>query len=299
MRERFLSICRSHISLIAFCVLGLIWGSNFIYMKISTDYLSALQIVYMRVLFGFIAVFFYSLYYKKLRLSDLRHSVHFFVMSLLATSVYYFCFVKGTALLLSGIAGAVSASIPLFTFMLSVIFLPEEKVTLRKLSGITLGLLGVVIIALPSGDSLLSANVKGVLYIIAGAFSLGASFVYAKKFISPLNINPSALVTYQLSYALVVLAVIVDYNNLDNIFINTNAALGLIIGLGALGTGVAYIIYYFLVAKLGPITASSATYVPPLVALVIGAVLVGEPIALNDYIASALILAGVFLLKRK
>jgi len=288
-----------HISLIAFCVLGLIWGSNFIYMKISTDYLSALQIVYMRVLFGFIAVLGYSLQYKKLRIKDLKHILHFFVMSLLATSVYYFCFVKGTALLLSGVAGAVSASIPLFTFMLSVIFLPEEKVTLKKLAGITLGLLGVVVIAVPSGDAVFSANMKGVLYIVAGAFSLGASFVYAKKFISPLNINPPALVTYQLGCALIVLAVIVDYNNLFNIFTNTNAALGLIVGLGALGTGVAYIIYYFLVSRLGPITASSATYLPPIVALVIGAVIVGEPISMSDYIASALILAGVFLLKSK
>jgi drug/metabolite transporter (DMT)-like permease len=73
----------------------------------------------------------------------------------------------------------------------------------------------------------------------------------------------------------------------------------LIIGLGLLGTGLAYITYYYIVEKLGAISASSVTYIPPVVALLIGALLVGEPIKVADYGATVLIFIGVFLLKRK
>jgi len=71
----------------------------------------------------------------------------------------------------------------------------------------------------------------------------------------------------------------------------------LIIGLGFLGTGLAYILYYYIVDELGAVTASSVTYIPPIIALLIGAVVVNEPIANVDYVATALIFLGVFLLK--
>jgi len=69
--------------------------------------------------------------------------------------------------------------------------------------------------------------------------------------------------------------------------------------LGLLGTGLAYIIYYYIVEKLGAIAASSVTYIPPVVALLIGSLLVGEPIEMVDYAATFLIFFGVFLLKQK
>ena len=79
---------------------------------------------------------------------------------------------------------------------------------------------------------------------------------------------------------------------------SANAAAGLVVGLGLLGTGLAYIIYYYIVERMGAIAASSVTYIPPVVALLIGAIIVGEPIAPLDYLAAALILLGVVLLKK-
>jgi drug/metabolite transporter (DMT)-like permease len=70
------------------------------------------------------------------------------------------------------------------------------------------------------------------------------------------------------------------------------------VGLGLLGTGVAYILYYYIVSSLGAVTASSVTYIPPIVALVIGGVFVGEPIGVIEYFSVGLILLGVFLLKK-
>jgi drug/metabolite transporter (DMT)-like permease len=75
--------------------------------------------------------------------------------------------------------------------------------------------------------------------------------------------------------------------------------IGLVIGLGILGTGVAYILYYFIVDHLGAITASSATYLPPVVALAIGWLLVKEPLDILDLAAVLLILTGVAVLRSR
>lgn len=288
-----------YLPLMAFCALGLIWGSNFIYMKMAVNLISPVQIVFFRVLFGFVPVIIYAQYSKALRWQHLRHSGHFFVMGMLATAVYYYCFVKGTSLLLSGVAGAVSGAIPLFTFLLAVLFIKEEKISILKVIGILVGFVGVAIIARPSGTDLSATSLGGVSYMVVGSLSVGASFVYAKKFIIPLKIPAVALTAYQLGLGLLVLAIFTDYKGIDLLLTNIHATVGLIVGLGLLGTGLAYIIYYYIVEELGAVTASSVTYIPPVVALLIGAVIVGEPIDLIDYGATALIFLGVFLLKRR
>lgn len=288
-----------HLPIMAFLLLGMIWGSNFIYMKLASELITPTQIVFFRVIFGFFPILLYALAKKTLRWSHLKHSVHFIVMSILATTLYYVLYAKGVTLLLSGVAGALSGSIPLFSFIFAIAFIPDEKPSLLKSLGIATGLLGVIIIARPSGDTLLSSNIQGVLCMVAGSLSVGASFVYARKFIIPLNIPAAALTTYQLGFAMITLALVTSYDGMSNIWTNYNASIGLVVGLGLLGTGLAYIIYYYLVSKLGAVTASSSTYIPPLFALLIGAVIVGEPIELLDYFATALIFMGVYMLKRK
>ena len=288
-----------YLPLIAFCALGLIWGSNFIYMKMAVDLITPLQIVFLRVLFGFLPVVIYAQYCKALRWKHLKYTGHFFIMGMLATTVYYYCFVKGTSLLLSGVAGAVSGAIPLFSFILAVLFIDEEKASRLKAVGILVGFAGVAIIGRPSETDLSGSSLEGLLYMVLGSLSVGASFVYAKKFIIPLQIPAAALTAYQLGIGLLVLTIFTDYQGVDLLLTNIRATVGLIIGLGLLGTGLAYIFYYYIVENLGVVTASSVTYIPPVVALLIGAVLVGEPIERIDYVATVLIFVGVFLLKSR
>jgi drug/metabolite transporter (DMT)-like permease len=288
----------SYLPLAAFLFLGIVWGSNFIYMKLAASLITPTQIVFFRVLFGFFPVLFYAYLSGAMAWQHLRYTGHFFVMSLLATTLYYYAFVKGTTLLLSGVAGALSGSIPLFSFVLAILFLPEEKITLSRTVGLIIGLIGVLIIGRPSGHDFMSTNMEGVLYLVAGSLSVGASFVYAKKYITPLKIPAAALTAYQLGIGLLLLAVVTNYQGIGNVWTDVHASIGLVVGLGLLGTGGAYIIYYFIIERLGAVTASSVTYIPPVVALLIGALVVGEPIEFVDYAATSIIFIGVFLLKR-
>lgn len=287
-----------NLAAIAFAALGLIWGSNFIYMKYAAALISPLQIVFLRIALALVPVSLYAIFTKTIKKSHFRYFHHFMAMSLLATVIYYFCFVKGAELLYSGIAGALSGATPLFSFILGVLVLSEEKLTLKKCLGILMGLLGIVVLAKPFSASLSHSALEGMLYMIAGSLSLGSSFIYTRKYISPLKLPAAALTTYQLLSATLILFFFVNFSGMNHILSSSRATIGLVIGLSLLGTGLAYILYYYIIEKLGAVAAASVTYIPPIVALIIGAFLVGEPIALSDYIATVLILIGVLLLKK-
>lgn len=287
-------------ALLAFVFLGVIWGSNFIFVKWAAESITPGQIVLLRVVFGFVPVFLYALSRRALRWEHLRHAHHFVVMSLLAMAVYYFAYAKGTVLLPSSVAGLLSGAIPLFTFVCAFLFLREELITAIKAAGVLLGFAGVLLIARPWSASVGAAggvDPAGVAWMVAGSFSVGCSFVYARKFISPLKLPAAALTTYQIGLAALFLAAVTDLGGTAAVFHDTRAWIGLIVGLGLCGTGLAYISYYRIVENLGALAASGVTYIPPVVALVIGVLLAGETVGPLGYLALVLILCGVALLQ--
>ncbi|HCR3182080.1 TPA: DMT family transporter [Morganella morganii] len=282
----------------AFAFLGIIWGTNFIFMRQASEWISPVQIVFLRVLCGFVPIAVMAWMQKAVRREHLKYTGHFLVMALLATVIYYWAFASGTSLLLSGVSGVLSGAIPLFSFIVAAIFLRQEKITVMRLCGLMLGFAGVILIAKPWQVSGESISLAGVGYMILGSLSVGISFVYAKKFLADKQIAPLALTTYQIGLALVILACITPFTGITAIAQDSTASLGLIIGLGLLGTGVAYLTYYYLILNLGAVVASSVTYIPPVVALIVGFLAANEQLGVAEILSMVLIMSGVFLLQR-
>ncbi|HIF7992340.1 TPA: DMT family transporter [Morganella morganii] len=282
----------------AFAFLGIIWGTNFIFMRQASEWISPVQIVFLRVLCGFVPIAVMAWMQKAVRREHLKYTGHFLVMALLATVIYYWAFASGTSLLLSGVSGVLSGAIPLFSFIVAAIFLRQEKITVMRLCGLMLGFAGVILIAKPWQVSGESISLAGVGYMILGSLSVGISFVYAKKFLADKQIAPLALSTYQIGLALVILACITPFTGITAIAQDSTASLGLIIGLGLLGTGVAYLTYYYLILNLGAVVASSVTYIPPVVALIVGFLAANEQLGVTEILSMVLIMSGVFLLQR-
>lgn len=279
----------------ALASLGIIWGSNFIFMKWATDLISPTQTVFIRVLFGFLPLALVAWRAKALTRDQLRHLPHFAVMSVLATTFYYYGFVAGTARLPSSIAGLLSGSIPIFTFICAFLFLRQDRPTGKMAAGVALGFIGIALSAHPweETDGMM---LIGVFWMLAGTLSLGVSFVYAQRFLSPLQHPPLALATWQTGLALLTLAILTDFDGMAAITTDSRAFLGVVLGLGVLGTGGAFFSYYFIIEKLGSVQASGATYIAPVVAVIIGSA-VGEEITGATILALALILGGVVLIQ--
>ena len=283
---------RAYAALIA---LGLIWGSNFIYMKWATALISPSQVVFLRVLFGFLPLAVMALRAGAITRDQLRHLPHFAAMSVMATSFYYYGFVAGTALLPSSIAGLLSGSIPIFTLVCTALFLREDRPSRQMAIGVALGFIGIAISARP-WDGAAGVPIAGVLWLLAGTLSLGVSFVYARRFLMPLKLPALTLATWQTGLAVLTLLALTDFDGIGAIATDMHALSGVIIGLGVLGTGGAFLIYYYIISSLGPVRASGATYIAPVVAVIIGA-MVGETITWVEILALTLILGGVVLIQ--
>jgi drug/metabolite transporter (DMT)-like permease len=280
----------------AFVLLGLFWGSNFTYMKWAAALISPAQITLLRVFFGFLPLACAAWHKGVINRSQLRHLPHFLVMAVVATAFYYFSIVKGTALLPSGIAGVLGGSIALFTAIATLLFLRTEKLNWQMASGVASGFAGIVVIARPWEGGANPIDLAGVAWMLAGAIVLGVSYVYVRRFLAPANLSPLALSTWQIGLALLVLALLTDFTGIGNILDDWHAVIGVIVGLGVLGTGAAFLIYYFLLQELGAVAASGATYITPVVALLIGWA-TGEKVGLLEMAAVILILGSIAMLQ--
>jgi drug/metabolite transporter (DMT)-like permease len=284
------------ITYMVFALLGLFWGSNFIYMKWAAELITPAQITLLRVFFGFLPLAVVALRKGVIHRDQVRHLPHFLVMAVLATAFYYFAIAEGTALLPSGIAGVLGGSISLFTTIATLLFLRTERPNVLMLAGVLVGFAGIVLIARPWEGADRTIDITGVFWMLAATAILGVSYVYVRRFLSPYNLPPLALATWQTGLALLVLLLVVDRTGMSDIMQNWNAAAGVAIGLGVLGTGMAFLIYYYLLQELGAVAASGATYITPNVALLIGWA-TGETIGLLEIAAIILVLASIAMLQ--
>ena len=91
---------------------------------------------------------------------------------------------------------------------------------MAKAAGVALGFLGVLLIARP-WSSVGSIDIRGVIYMLAGSISVGCSFVYARKFISPLKLPAVALATYQIGLAIIFLFLVTSLHGIGAVFKDT------------------------------------------------------------------------------
>lgn len=282
----------------AFLLLGLFWGSNYIYMKWAAAWISPGQISFLRVLSGFIPLAVLACRQGVLRPGQVRYLHHFTVMAALATAFCYFAMAKGTSLLPSGIAGVLGGSPAIFTSIASTLFLRHEKMNRLMVGGVALGMAGIVLIARPwsalsSGDPI---SLAGVAWTIAGSIVFGLSYIYVRRFLSPVNMAPLAIVTWQMGLALLILFVLTDLHGAGQILQDWRATVGVVIGLGLLGTGASFLLYYFLLQQLGAVAAAGAVYITPVIALLIGWA-VGEQVGQLEIMAMLLILGSLAMLE--
>jgi len=277
---------------VMFGALGECWGANFIYMKLAAGVISPAQMTLLRVGCGFVPLALVAWQRGVLRWEQGRLLPHFLVMALLATAFYYFAIAKGTMLLPSAVAGILGGTIALFTSLASLVFLRTERPNAAMFAGVLLGFLGVVLLIAPWQTAGLTLDSQGVLWMLGAAALFGGSYVYVSRYLAPHGLPPLALVTWQMGVALAVLLVVTDTAGMVALWQHPQALAGITIGLGVLGTGVAFLLYYALLERLGAVASAAATYLTPAVALIIGWAN-GEAVGPREVMAAGVILLGI------
>ena len=275
--------------------LAAIWGSSFLWIKLSLRGFSPVQLTFGRLALGAL-VLVLVLRHAGNRLPVGRQVWgHLVVAALLANAVPYLLFGLAERDVPSNLAGAINATTPLWTLVLALAVRAERSLSPVRFLGLVLGFAGAVLILAPWRSD--GIPLAGSLAALAASASYGASYVYMARFLAGRGIPPLVLSAAQLTAAAGWLTLATPFGGLGTPHWRTDAVCALAI-LGALGTGAAYVLNYRIITDDGPVLASTVTYLLPVVAVLLGRVALDEPLTLPMTAGVAVVLLGVALARR-
>jgi drug/metabolite transporter (DMT)-like permease len=287
-------------NILVWLILCLIWGSTWIFIKIGLADLPPITFSAARfslavvILAPLIKVFGF-------RMPNTRKEWGLVALTgFLQFSLNYSAVFWSEQYISSGLAALLQAMITVFGLVLAWFFLPNEKITKRKVAGVALGIIGVAVIFI---DQLRVENwmaFLGCVGIVAGAYAAAQASILVKAKGS--GLHPASLVFSQMLCGLPVIiayALIAEGNPLDHNWSWT--AILCVAYLTVAGTIAAFWLYYWLLSRIESTKAMMISLVTPLLAVVIGAVVLGETLPPQTLVGGLLIIGsiGMIVLKRK
>nr|BFE71608.1 DMT family transporter [Actinoplanes digitatis] len=190
----------------------------------------------------------------------------------------------------AGIAGVLVGATPLLTLTVAAFALAEERATARKLAGLLVSFAGLVVVVAPWHGA--GGSAAGELACFGAAVSYALGFVYVRRFLSPRHLAPIALAAGQVSAAVVLQAAVSPFLEWGPVTVTPRIVASVVL-LGVLSTGLAYVLYFRLIAEVGATTASAVNYVVPIAAVLVGAAFLGERITWNVVAGGLIVLLGM------
>ncbi|WP_156724502.1 DMT family transporter [Streptomyces apocyni] len=278
---------------IRFAVLSLIWGFSFLLIKVGTEAYAPFQVTFGRLLFG-AAVLGVALAVRRERLpSGLRTWGHLTVSAFLLNALPFSLFAYAELTIPSTLAGICNATSPLWGMALSLAALSEDRPTRRRVAGLGIGFLGVLTV-LGAWQGFNGLDFGGTALALLASLSYPIGWIYVRRTLAGSGHSNLSMTGGQLLLATAQLAVVTP------LFTSMPTELPLVpllavVALGALGTGLALLLQYGLVAEVGPTTAQMVTYFIPVIATAAGVTLLGEALTWSTPVGALIILAGAAL----
>ena len=280
-----------------YLTLALIWGMSFLFIKEGVRAFAPLQITLGRVATG-AAVLMVVLLVRRERLPRGRSIWgHLVVVAVINNVLPFSLFGYAEQRIPSALAGICNASAPLFGAMVAFAMLPDERLSPRRVAGLAAGFAGVFV-ALGAWTGLAGHDLPGALMALGGGLCYGIGFPYTRRFLTGSGNSSLSLAAGQLLCSTVILAFTAPVLTTAPTRWPATAVLSIIL-LGALGTGIAYLLNYHIIAAAGATIATTVGYVMPLVSILAGIALLGEQLTWNEPVGAAVIVAGAALVQAR
>jgi drug/metabolite transporter (DMT)-like permease len=272
--------------------LAVTWGASFLLIKIGLDGLSPGQVVLGRLATGAVTLAAISAARRSRLPRDLVTWAHLAVVAILLCDVPFLLFAWAEQHIPSSLASIYNAATPLMTVLWGLAVLPGEQPTRARLAGLITGFAGVVLVLGPWHLASRSQSLAQLACLAATA-CYGAAFTYLRRFVSPRGIAALPAATLQVSLAAVVaLVALAPWTATAPVRLSPAVA-GSVLALGALGTGIAYVWNTGIVASWGATMASTVTYLIPIVGVVLGVVVLSEPLTWNEPAGAVIVILGI------
>jgi drug/metabolite transporter (DMT)-like permease len=277
-------------------LLALIWGSSFLWIKLADRGFSPVEVTLGRLATG-AAVLLAAMAARGGRVPrSLRLWAAIIVAALFANALPYLLFSLAEQSVSSSTAGVINATTPLWTVTLALAVRHQRSLTRWQAAGLVIGFAGGVLIFSPwrTASELVSA---GGLECLAASVSYAVSYIFMDRFLARQGVSAIVLSACQLAVAAAMLAVALAVSGARAPQWTTESVAALAV-LGIVGTGLAYVLNYQIISSDGATVASTVTYLLPVIAIVLGVLVLHETVTALTLAGIALVLAGVALTRR-
>lgn len=270
--------------------LSLIWGGAFLFNEVALVDLGPLTVVLGRVGFGAVALLIW-LYGSGGRLpADARVWGAFLVMGVLNNVIPFCLIVWGQVTIDSGLASILNATTPLFIVVFAHVVTEDERLTPARLAGVLLGLAGVAVLIGPALLLNLGDGVLGQIAVLGAACAYACAGLYGRRLrgLPPLVAAAGMVMCSALVMAPIALIAEAPWRTTPGV-----AALGAVAGLSVLGTAMAYWLYFRILRTVGATNLMLVTFLIPVSAVLLGALVLGERLEWTAFAGMTLIFAGL------
>lgn len=279
----------------ALFVLSLIWGMSFLFIKVLLDIFDPWQIVFIRCLLGIITIVPLFLISRQKVDWKTLHVKKLLLVGFLNAGLPWGLIAWSETFLDSGYTAILNATTPIWTSMMGVFFF---SITLqwKQWTGVIVGFVGILLLMDIDAPGLTKNQLGlGIILMLAATCCYGYSSQYAKKHLQDTTVWVTASSTLFAGLLLsAFMMLLTDGWKLPEDPLNYNVLLS-IIGLGVYGSGIAYLLYYFMISAGSAEFATLVTYLVPVSAVMWGSVLLDERIHPSAFWGLLLIFAGVYL----
>jgi drug/metabolite transporter (DMT)-like permease len=278
----------------SYLALAFIWGTSFLFIKVGVSELHPLWLTFGRVLAGAVTLLVVLAVLRDRLPRDPVLWAHLTVVAALGVTLPFTLFGFGEQRVSSVLAGIWNAATPLVALPLAVLAFRTERMTVRRAAGIVIGFAGVLVV-LGVWRGVGGAQLTGQLMCFGAAMCYAVAIPYQKRFVAGRAGSGVSLAAAQLLIALAQVAICAP---LLAGAPPAPASLSVrvllcVLALGALGTGLAFVLNFRVIRIAGASTSASVTYLMPVVATIVGVVVLREHLLWNQPVGALIVLAGV------
>ncbi|XGB60340.1 DMT family transporter [Vibrio gigantis] len=275
-------------SFIKLIILAAIWGGSFLFMRIAANPLGPAVLIEARVLCAAVTLLLVSFYLKK-KLSFNTHSKHFFILGLFNTALPFLCFAYAAQTLNASTLAILNSTAPIWAAIIGAIW-TKTALESKVLLGLGIGVTGVSVLVGWDAFNIGQEAILPIFAAVMAAFSYGIASNYTKTAPKVEAFNNAHGSMWAAVLIVLPFMFFMPMREAPDLTITTSVIL-----LGAVCTGLAYLLYFNLINELGAPSALSVTFLIPVFGILWGNLFLDEAIGINTIVGSILVITGTML----
>ncbi len=282
---------------LAFILLGTVWGSSFLWIKIAVQEIGPILLVALRLLFGILALLVVAAYNRPQWPRRRRVWINLALLGLINNALPYALISWGEQYIDSGVAAVLNSTTPLFTMIVAHLFLTDDRMTRQRVLSLLLGFAGVVMLFSRDLFSGPRGSLLGQMAVLLASLSYAFASVFARRTTKELSLVIRALVP--LLGADLLMWTLVPVFESPVTLPQLPLTWFSIVWLGVLGVAAAFLLYFYLLHSVGPTRTVLVTYIFPLVGVGLGVIFLNERLDWQLLAGTMLIIASVVMVNTR